>query len=161
MADERFEQLRPGDPAPAFALRDQHGDTVRLEDFRGRKVLVYFYPAADTPGCTKQSCDLRDHRAGLTELGVDVVGISPDEPDANERFDRKYGLGFPLLSDPDHEVTKAWGAWGEKKSYGRGYEGLLRSSFLVDEEGRISHVWYRVKAPDTAPKALAALAAAA
>jgi peroxiredoxin Q/BCP len=161
MADDGFEQLRPGNPAPMFALRDQHGEMVRLEDFRGRKVLVYFYPAADTPGCTKQSCDLRDHKVGLTNLGVDVVGISPDEPSVNERFDQKYGLGFPLLSDPDHEVTKAWGAWGQKKSSGREYEGLLRSSFLVDEEGRISHVWYRVKAPDTAPKAMAALGAAA
>src|SRR5512144_155610 len=94
--------LQTGDAAPAFALTDQHGDTVRLEDFRGRRVLVYFYPKADTPGCTTQSCDVRDHRQDLAGLGVEVVGISPDQPSANLAFDQKFGLGFPLLSDPDH-----------------------------------------------------------
>jgi peroxiredoxin Q/BCP len=152
-----MEQLAPGDEAPDFELRNQDSETVRLSDFRGQKVLLYFYPAADTPGCTKQSCDLSDHRADLGSLGVAVVGVSPDEPATNKKFDDKYGLGFPLLSDPDFAVTKAFGAWGTKKSYGREFLGLLRSSFLIDEDGRIANTWYRVKAPDTYPKAFEAL----
>lgn len=152
--------LEPGDEAPAFALADQHGRTVRLADLRGRKVVVYFYPEADTPGCTTQSCALRDHRADLGELEVDVLGISPDPPEAQLAFDHRYGLGFPLLSDtePDHAVAEAWGAWGEKRRNGRVYDGLIRSSFLVDEEGRIERAWYGVRPEDTAPNALAALA---
>ena len=149
--------LTIGDAAPPFALPDQHGRTVNLEDFRGRKLLVYFYPEADTPGCTTQSCDVRDHRQAFADLGVDVVGISPDEPAAQLAFDEKYGLGFPLLSDPDHAVSQAWGTWGEKKNYGRTYIGMIRSSFLVDEQGRIETAWYRVQAAKTVPKATAAL----
>ena len=141
--------LQPGDPAPAFELREQHGATVRLEDFRGRKLLVYFYPEADTPGCTTQSCDLRDHRQEFDDVGVDVVGISPDEPDAQLAFDRKYGLGFPLLADTDHATADAWGTWTGK--------GIKRSSFLVDEQGRIERAWYGVKPAETVPKAKAAL----
>lgn len=150
--------LEPGDAAPPFELLDQEGNIVRLADFRGRKLLLYFYPEADTPGCTKQSCDLRDHRQDFTSLGIDVVGISPDPPEKNKRFDEKYGLSFPLLSDPDHAVTQAYGCWGEKSSFGQTFVGLIRSSFLIDENGRIQHTWYRVKAPDTVPKAMAALA---
>jgi peroxiredoxin Q/BCP len=151
-------KLEAGDTAPAFALRDQHGETVRLEDFRGRRLLVYFYPEADTPGCTKQSCDVRDHHQELTDLGVDVVGISPDEPDEQLAFDRKFSLGFPLLSDTDHAVAEAWGTWGEKKLYGKTYIGITRSSFLIDEEGRVLQAWYRVKADQTVPRAKDALA---
>jgi len=151
--------LTIGDAAPPFALPDQHGRTVRLEDFRGRKLLVYFYPEADTPGCTTQSCDVRDHRQAFAELGLDVVGISPDEPADQLAFDEKYGLGFPLLSDPDHAASEAWGTWGEKKNYGRTYIGMIRSSFLVDEHGRIEQAWYRVQAAKTVPKATAALQA--
>jgi peroxiredoxin Q/BCP len=151
--------LRPGDEAPTFALLDQHGERLRLEDLRGHKVLVYFYPEADTPGCTTQSCDLRDHRQELTGLSVDVLGISPDLPEAQLAFDRKYGLGFPLLSDPDHATAAAWGAWGEKVREGRTTIGLIRSSFLVGENGRIEGVWSPVKPEDTVPNALAALAA--
>ncbi len=151
-------QLQPGDPAPPFALTDQHGETVRLEDYRGRKLLVYFYPEADTPGCTTQSCDLRDHRQEFGDLGVDVVGISPDMPDKQLAFDEKYGLGFPLLSDPDHAVSTAWGTWGEKQNYGKTYVGIIRSSFLVDPDGKIEQAWYRVQAAKTVPKAVAALA---
>jgi len=151
--------LTIGDAAPPFALPDQHGSTVRLEDFRGRKLLVYFYPEADTPGCTTQSCDVRDHRQAFAELGLDVVGISPDEPADQLAFDEKYGLGFPLLSDPDHAASEAWGTWGEKKNYGRTYIGMIRSSFLVDEHGRIEQAWYRVQAAKTVPKAAAALQA--
>lgn len=150
-------KLEPGDPAPSFALPDQRGDIVRLESFAGRKVLVYFYPAADTPGCTVQSCDLRDHRQDLTGIGVEVVGISPDAPDANLAFDQKYGLGFPLLSDPDHATAEAWGAWGERTRDGRTSIGFIRSSFLVDEDGRIEGAWSPVTPEDTVPNALAAL----
>ena len=151
-------RLEPGDAAPAFSLSDQHGETVRLDDFRGRKLLVYFYPEADTPGCTTQSCDVRDHRSELAELGVDVVGISPDEPAKQLAFDEKYSLGFPLLADTDHAVAEAWGTWGEKQLYGKTYIGITRSSFLIDEDGVVERAWYRVKADQTGPKAKDALA---
>ena len=150
--------LAAGDTAPPFALVDQHGETVRLEDFRGRKLLVYFYPKADTPGCTTQSCDVRDHRQEFVDLGVDVVGISPDEPGAQLAFDRKFSLGFPLLADTDHAVADAWGTWGEKKLYGKAYMGVIRSSFLVDEDGRIEQAWYKVSPSKTVPNAQRALA---
>ena len=150
--------LEAGDSAPPFALSDQHGETVRLEDFRGSKLLVYFYPEADTPGCTTQSCDVRDHRQELTDLGVEVVGISPDEPEKQLAFDRKFSLGFPLLADTDHAVAEAWGTWGEKNLYGKNYIGITRSSFLIDEQGRVLQAWYRVKADQTVPKAKDALA---
>ena len=149
--------LSPGDAAPVFALEDQHGAVVRLEDFRGRKLLVYFYPKADTPGCTTQSCDVRDHLQDLTSFGVDVVGISPDAPAAQLAFDRKFALGFPLLADTDHAVAEAWGTWGEKKNYGKTYLGIIRSSFLVDEKGRIEQAWYKVQPAKTVPSAIAAV----
>lgn len=150
-------RLAPGDPAPSFDLLDQHGSPVRLEDFRGRTLLVYFYPEADTPNCTIQSCAVRDHRAELAGIGTDVVGISPDLPDKQLAFDERYGLGFPLLSDPDHATAEAWGTWGEKTRQGRTSMGIVRSSFLVDDEGRIERAWYDVKAEDTVPNAVAAL----
>jgi thioredoxin-dependent peroxiredoxin len=149
--------LKPGDPAPPFSLLDQAGRKVSLADFKGRKLLVYFYPEADTPGCTVQSCAVRDAREDLGSLGVDVVGISPDQPKEQAAFDRKFSLGFPLLSDPDHTVCEAYGVWGEKKMYGKTYQGLTRSSFLIDENGRIQEAWYRVKPKDTVPKAREAL----
>jgi peroxiredoxin Q/BCP len=148
-------ELTPGDPAPSFALRDQHGATVSLDDFRGRTLLVYFYPQADTPGCTTQSCAVRDARQGFTDLGVDAVGISPDEPEEQAAFDRKFSLGFPLLSDPDHAVAEAWGVWGTRAN---GSEGIIRSSFLVNGDGKIVEAWYRVKPEDTVPLAEEALA---
>jgi len=151
--------LKPGDPAPPFELLEQHGNAVRLEDYRGKKLVVYFYPEADTPGCTRQSCDLRDHRVNLKEIGTAVVGISPDMPDKQLRFDEKYDLRFPLLSDPDHATAEAWGAWGEKHRDGKTTIGLIRSSFLVDEQGRIEQAWSPVTPEDTVPNALAALAA--
>jgi thioredoxin-dependent peroxiredoxin len=151
--------LKSGDAAPDFALLDQHGRTVRLADYRGRKVLVYFYPEADTPGCTVQSCDLRDHRQDLATIGLDVVGISPDPPHKQLAFDRKYALGFPLLADEDHAVATGWGTWVEKHRGGHTYMGILRSSFLVDEEGRIERAWSPVTPEDTVPNALAAVAA--
>jgi thioredoxin-dependent peroxiredoxin len=151
-------RLAAGDSAPPFELVDQHGDRVRLQDFRGRKLLVYFYPEADTPGCTTQSCDVRDHRSELAGLGVDVVGISPDEPAKQLAFDEKYSLGFPLLADTDHAAAEAWGTWGEKKLYGKTYIGITRSSFLIDEDGVVERAWYRVKPDQTVPKAKDALA---
>ncbi len=125
--------LKAGDKAPAFTLKDQSGKSVKLSSFKGRKVMVFFYPKADTPGCTAQACGLRDV-AG--EVGDTVIlGISPDLPDKQKKFDTKYSLGFPLLSDPDHAVADAFGVWGEKKLYGKAYMGIVRSAFLVAEAG--------------------------
>lgn len=152
--------LKPGDAAPSFALLDQDGKKVRISDFKGRKLLVYFYPKADTPGCTRQACSVRDHRADLSDLGIAVLGISPDTPEKQRKFDEKYGLGFPLLSDVDHTVADAYGVWRDKSMYGRVFKGITRSSFLVDERRKITHVWYNVKPQDTVPKARQALAEA-
>jgi len=152
--------LKPGDAAPTFDLLDQNGRKVQLTDFTGRKLLVYFYPKADTPGCTKQACSVRDHRAELKDLGIAVVGISPDSPEKQKRFDEKYGLSFPLLSDADHEVAGAYGVWGEKSLYGRVFKGITRSSFLIDKSGKITRTWYSVKPLDMVPKAQQALAEA-
>jgi thioredoxin-dependent peroxiredoxin len=149
--------LKPGDPAPPFSLLDQVGKNVSLSDFEGRKLLVYFYPEADTPGCTVQSCAVRDARQDLGQLGVDVVGISPDQPDKQAAFDEKFSLGFPLLSDPDHAVCDAYDVWGEKTLYGNTYVGVIRSSFLIDEQGRIQEAWYKVSPKDTVPNARKAL----
>ncbi len=149
--------LGPGSAAPPFALLDQHGEMVRLDDFRGRKVLVYFYPEADTPGCTTQSCDLREHRQDFAGIGVDVIGVSPDAPEKQLAFDSKYNLGFPLLADENNAVAEAWGTWRERSWGGGTYMGILRSSFLVDEDGRIEQAWYAVTPEDTVPNALAAL----
>ena len=151
-------QLNIGDPAPDFALADQKGNTVKLSDFQGKKVLLYFYPKADTPGCTKQACQIRDARSELADLGVDAVGISPDKPGVQKKFDGQYGLGFPLLSDPDHAAAQAYGAWGEKSMYGKKSMGIIRSSFLIDEQGKIMGTWYKVKPEDTVPLAEQALA---
>ena len=151
--------LSPGDPAPPFSLPDQSGRTVSLSDFAGRTLLVYFYPKADTPGCTTQSCEVRDAREDLTTLGVDVVGISVS-PVADQRaFDEKFSLGFPLLSDPDHTVCDAWGTWGEKSLYGNTYLGVIRSSFLVGPDGLIREAWYKVAPKQTVPEAMKALRA--
>ena len=151
-------QLIVGDKAPSFSLEDQGGNKTSLSDFRGRKLLVFFYPKADTPGCTKQACSIRDAMEPLACAGVTAVGISPDEPRKQKHFDDKYELGFPLLSDPDHHIAQAYGAWGEKSMYGKTYEGILRSSFLIDEKGTVVHVAYKVKPQETVPNARQALA---
>jgi peroxiredoxin Q/BCP len=151
-------RLKPGDAAPAFSLEDQSGEVVKLSDFSGRKLLVYFYPQADTSGCTVQSCAVRDAREDLSALGVDVVGISPDEPEDQAAFDVKFHLGFPLLADRGHAVAEEWGVWAEKMNYGKKYMGIVRSSFLVDEKGRIQEAFYKVSPKDTVPKAQKALA---
>jgi thioredoxin-dependent peroxiredoxin len=150
-------KLAVGDKAPAFALRDQHGKLVRLSSFKGRKVAVYFYPKADTPGCTTQSCNLRDAMPDLKKLGIDVVGISPDAPAKQLKFDEKYSLGFPLLADEEHETAEAWGVWGEKALYGRKFMGIIRSAFLVDEKGKVAGAFYKVSPKDTVPKITGAL----
>ncbi len=145
-----MDELAHGQKAPVFSLGDQNGKTVSLSDYSGRKVLLYFYPKADTPGCTKQSCSVRDARQDLKRLGVAVVGISPDKPETQKAFDLKYSLGFPLLSDVDHAVAKAYGVWRTI--------GISRSSFLIDGEGKILRAWYGVSPEDTVPNAKKALA---
>ena len=139
-------RLEVGDKAPAFSLSDADGNTVKLSDFKGRKVIVYFYPAASTPGCTKQACDFRDSLAELNEAGLDVIGISPDKPAKLAKFRDAEGLTFPLLSDPDREVLTAWGTFGEKTMYGKTVQGVIRSTFVVDENGKIEVAQYNVKA---------------
>jgi len=140
------ERLVPGEDAPDFRLPDSAGNDVGLHDFSGRNVVVYFYPAAATPGCTKEACDFRDSLAGLQGAGYDVVGISPDPVDKLARFAADEGLTFPLLSDPDHAVAEAYGAWGEKKNYGRTYAGLIRSTVVVGPDGKVALAQYNVRA---------------
>ena len=143
MTDKR---LAPGDPAPDFTLLDADGKEVSLSSFRGQQVIVYFYPAAMTPGCTKQACDFRDNLADLNSAGITVLGISPDQPAKLAKFRDKESLTFPLLSDPDHAVLEAYGAYGEKKLYGKTTVGVIRSTFVVDADGKISKAMYGVKA---------------
>ena len=148
--------LSPGDPAPDFTLLDQHGEPTSLASFRQRRVFIYFYPKADTPGCTKQACGLNEV---LGEIGDAVVlGISPDKPGKQLRFAEKYGLGFPLLADEDHAVAESFGVWKEKKNYGRTYMGVERSAFLIDEDGRVAEAWYKISPADTPKRLLAAVA---
>lgn len=139
-------RLAVGDDAPAFSLSDADGKTVKLSDYKGRKVIVYFYPAASTPGCTKQACDFRDSLASLGGAGLDVVGISPDKPEKLAKFRDAEELTFPLLSDPERKVLTAWGAFGEKSMYGKTVQGVIRSTFVVDETGKIEVAQYNVKA---------------
>ncbi len=138
--------LDVGDQAPDFTLSDDTGTAVSLGDLRGRKVIVYFYPAAMTPGCTKQACDFSESLETLKGHGYDVVGISPDAPAKLARFREKEGLTITLLSDPDREVLGAWGAFGEKKMYGKTVQGVIRSTVVLDEKGVVTHAWYNVKA---------------
>jgi thioredoxin-dependent peroxiredoxin len=140
------ERLSPGDAAPDFTLPDSEGKEVSLRDFRGESVVVYFYPAASTPGCTKQACDFRDNLAELNDAGYQVLGISPDTQAKLAKFAEKEQLTFPLLGDPEKTVIEAWGAYGEKKNYGKTYLGVIRSTFVVDPEGKIANAWYNVRA---------------
>ena len=140
------ERLSPGDTAPEFTLSDDAGKDVALGDFLGRKVIVYFYPAAMTPGCTKQACDFSESLDSLRGAGYEVLGISPDKPEKLAKFRERDALTLTLLSDPDKEVMKAWGAFGEKKLYGKVVEGVIRSTIVVDEEGKVEVAQYNVKA---------------
>ncbi|MCP2261780.1 peroxiredoxin Q/BCP [Streptoalloteichus tenebrarius] len=139
-------RLSPGDPAPDFTLPDADGNPVSLSDYRGRHVIVYFYPAAGTPGCTKQACDFRDNLRELEDAGHAVLGVSPDSPAKLAKFRDAEGLTFPLLSDADRSVLTAWGAYGEKNSYGRTIVGVIRSTFLVAPDGTIAKAMYNVRA---------------
>ncbi len=142
--------LKQGDNAPSFELISDTGDAVRLDDFVGKRVIVYFYPKADTPGCTKQACAIQDIGPQIEDAGVTVIGISPDPPEKLAKFRAKHGLGFLLASDPEHKVAEAYGAWGEKSMYGKTYEGILRSHAAIDEEGKIVAIKNKVKPLETA-----------
>ena len=149
-----------GDPAPDFTLPDQHGEPVTLSALRGKNVVLYFYPKADTPGCTAQACGVRDHRADYQEAGAVVLGVSPDQVKAVSKFDQKYGLDFPLLADSDHAVAEAYGVWVEKSMYGRKYMGNERTTFVIGRDGRITEVLRKVKPAEHDELVLGALAGA-
>lgn len=140
------ERLIPGTAAPDFTLKDSAGNDVSLKSYRGRNTIVYFYPAASTPGCTKEACDFRDTLTSLQREGYDVLGVSPDPVSKLAKFAEEEGLTFPLLSDEDHAVAEAYAAWGEKKNYGRTYEGLIRSTVVVDPDGKVAVAQYNVRA---------------
>ena len=150
--------LNPGDQAPDFSLPDQEGNEVSLSGLRGRSVVLYFYPKADTPGCTTQACGVRDHRADYADVDAVVLGVSPDPVKNIARFDAKFTLGFPLLSDEHHEVAESYGTWVEKSMYGRTYMGMERSTFVIGPDGVITHVFRKVKPAEHDAKVLAALA---
>jgi thioredoxin-dependent peroxiredoxin len=134
-----------GAKAPSFSLPDQSGKTHKLSDYQGKFVVLYFYPKDDTPGCTKEACAFRDDERALTKSGAVVLGVSPDDTKSHEKFATKFSLNFPLLADPDHAVAEKYGAWGEKSMYGRTYEGIVRSTFLIDPKGKVARVWPKVK----------------
>ncbi|MGZ4398374.1 MAG: thioredoxin-dependent thiol peroxidase [Gaiellaceae bacterium] len=146
-----------GDVAPDFELRSDEGGSVRLSDFLGKPVVLYFYPKDDTPGCTKQACAIRDSWGEFERRGAVVLGVSPDDEESHVRFKQKYGLPFTLLADPGHSVAEAYGAWGEKKSYGKTSIGIIRSTFLIGADGTIARAWPRVDPATHADKVLAAL----
>ncbi len=150
-------KLSPGDRAPRFTLPDQDGHKVSLKDFAGQRVVVYFYPRDDTPGCTKEACQFNDNLRAFTRAKVPVLGISADSAEKHRAFRSKYGLKFPLLTDADHTVGEAYGAWGEKTLYGKKSIGVIRSTFLVGDDGTIIRPWYQVKADGHADKVLAEL----
>jgi peroxiredoxin Q/BCP len=150
--------LSVGDPAPEFTLQADTGETISSADLRGSRVVVYFYPKDDTPGCTRQACAIRDSWGDFESANAEVFGISPDGVDSHRKFREKFSLPFRLLADTDHGVAEAFGVWGERTNYGKTYMGIVRSSFVIDEEGRIAAAAYNVKPEDTTPKALAALA---
>jgi thioredoxin-dependent peroxiredoxin len=147
--------LTAGDPAPSFSLVDQHGTTRSLKEFSGRRVMVFFYPKANTPGCTTQACGLRDVAGDIGD--TQILGISPDTPTRQANFDDKFALGYPLLADEDHAVAEAFGVWGEKKLYGKAYMGVIRSAFLIGADGTIEQAWYKISPKDTPVKLVKAL----
>ena len=150
-------KLKSGDKCPDFSLFDQNNSKISLKDFKGSRLLVYFYPKADTPGCTEQSCQVRDSSENFSGLGIKAVGISPDPPSKQKKFEQNHSLNFPLLCDTKHKTAEAFGVWQEKKMFGKPYMGIVRSSFLIDENGTIIDSWYKVKPKETVPNALAAV----
>lgn len=146
--------LSPGDRAPSFTLPSDTGTTVSLADFRGRVVVLYFYPRDDTPTCTTQACEFRDHWDAVQQAGAVVLGVSPDPPARHAKFRRKHRLPFPLLADVDHAVAEAYGAWGPKQLFGYHYDGILRTTFVIDGDGMIRHVFEKVKARGHATEVL-------
>jgi peroxiredoxin Q/BCP len=144
-----------GAPAPDFEAQDQHGKSIRLSDFRGKKVVLYFYPKDDTPGCTKEACNLRDNYAALQAAGYTVLGVSADDVASHRRFADKYDLPFSLLADPEKKIIRAYGAWGKKRMYGKEYEGIQRITYVIDEKGLIAQVIEKVKTDDHAAQILA------
>ncbi|HMB92870.1 MAG TPA: thioredoxin-dependent thiol peroxidase [Rhodothermales bacterium] len=144
-----------GDTAPAFSGTTQNGETVSLSDFAGQRVALYFYPKDDTPGCTKQACNLRDHYQDLLDADVAVVGVSPDNTASHEQFAEKYDLPFPLIADPDHEILNAYGVWGERNLYGNRFMGVKRTTFLIDADGTIVHIFKRPKVSEHTAEVLA------
>jgi len=155
---EALKMLEAGDKAPDFTLPDQHGNKVKLSKLKGGPVVLYFYPKADTPGCTTQACGIRDRRAEYDGLGATVLGVSPDAPTKIDKFDQKHGLGFTLLGDEDHSVAEAYGTWVEKSMYGKKYMGVQRATFIIDSNGKISHVIPKVSPKTHDDQVLAALA---
>ncbi|MGH7546538.1 MAG: thioredoxin-dependent thiol peroxidase [Gemmatimonadota bacterium] len=149
---------RHGDPAPDFALSSDSGETIRLRDLRGRRVVLYVYPKDDTPGCTVEACGFRDRHDALDDARAVVLGVSPDDVASHVRFKAKYDLPFPLLADPDHRVASAYGAWGKKKMYGKEYEGVLRQTFVIDEQGKFLKVFDKVTPQGHAEEILQVLA---
>ncbi|MEE4260884.1 MAG: thioredoxin-dependent thiol peroxidase [Bacteroidales bacterium] len=141
-------KLKKGDAAPDFTGLNQDGEKIQLSDFKGKKLILYFYPKDNTPGCTSEACDLRDNYDMWLAKGYQVVGVSPDSQKSHQKFIEKYTLPFPLIADEDKTIIKAYGAWGPKKLYGREYEGLLRTTFVIDEKGKIEQVFTKVKTKD-------------
>jgi peroxiredoxin Q/BCP len=154
---EQADWIEEGDAAPDFALSDDAGRKVELSSFRGKPVVLYFYPADDTPGCTREACAFRDRRGEIAERGAVVLGVSPDSVASHARFRDKYDLNFPLLADPDHRVAEAYGAWREKNLYGRKSMGVQRSTFLIDARGRVARAWKKVSVDGHDEQVLAAL----
>ena len=148
-------RLADGDDAPDFRLRNQDGVEVALDDYAGTRLVVFFYPRAFTPGCTTEACDFRDRYQTFADAGYEVLGVSPDPAAKLAEFRTEHGLPFPLLSDPDHAMADAYGAWGMKRNYGKEYEGLIRSTVVIDESGKIAHAWYNVTATGHAARVAA------
>ena len=149
--------LKEGDKAPSVTLNDESGTSITLDQFTGKKVVVYFYPKDDTPGCTKEACSFRDNYDAILEKGAVVVGISADDETSHQKFKSKYDLPFYLLADPERKAIDAFGAWGEKKMYGKTYEGVMRSTFVIGEDGTIIKAWPKVKPADHAEEVLEVL----
>lgn len=152
-------KLKANDPAPAFTLKDQDGNPVSLADFSGKKLLIFFYPKADTPGCTTQACAVSEAIPDFSSLDLNAIGISPDKPEKQKKFAQKHNLSIRLLADEDHCIAEAYGAWGEKSMYGKKYLGIIRSAFLIDESGNITEAFYKVSPKDTVPKVKKAIQA--